>query len=396
MTSRLLMLAQQLDQATLRQVFTHSSWAVDRVHSYERFEFLGDSVLSLCITTELYRRFPDFSEGHLARLRAYIVSRATCAKSANLGLGKMMRQYAARAARAARRPSWEQRERACRPHRVAHRRALPDLRLRGGASGVVEAFDEHIVFAEKSYVDIRRSCRSTWRAAASGRLPRAGLQRAAARPRVRGRGRRRRRVAGSWERRQQEARRAGGGGRGAARAVQGRGSAAGRGWAPVAAAAGARPPARPRAGRRRERPRRRRRPGADRRPARRLSCIFALRLKGFKSFPKQTELLFEPGVPWSSGRTAAARATSVKPSCGRSASRAHQCARLQHAGRDLRRFRRPPRQWPAEVELTFDNSDGVLPLPTPEVSVGAPRRRATVNRSTSSIALPAGSPTSSS
>ena len=95
MTYRLLTLAQQLDQATMRQVFTHTSWAPDRVHSYERLEFLGDSVLSLCVTTELYRRFPDFAEGHLARLRAYVVSRATCARVAGkLGLGKLLRQYA--------------------------------------------------------------------------------------------------------------------------------------------------------------------------------------------------------------------------------------------------------------------------------------------------------------
>jgi len=83
-TYRLLALADQLDAATLRQVFTHTSWSPERVDSYERLEFLGDSVLSLCITTELYRRFPDFAEGHLARLRAYIVSRATCARVARL------------------------------------------------------------------------------------------------------------------------------------------------------------------------------------------------------------------------------------------------------------------------------------------------------------------------
>ncbi len=81
-TYRLLALAGRLDQATMRQVFTHTSWAPDRVASYERLEFLGDSVLSLCITTELYRRFPGFAEGHLARLRAYIVSRATCSRVA--------------------------------------------------------------------------------------------------------------------------------------------------------------------------------------------------------------------------------------------------------------------------------------------------------------------------
>ena len=91
---RLLALAEQLDDGLLRQVFTHSSWVAERGRSYERLEFLGDSVLSLAVTTELYRRFPDHSEGSLARLRAYIVSRATCAKVATrLGLPEFVRRF---------------------------------------------------------------------------------------------------------------------------------------------------------------------------------------------------------------------------------------------------------------------------------------------------------------
>ena len=40
----------------------------------ERLEFLGDSVLGLTITEELYHRHPDRSEGDLAKLRASIVN----------------------------------------------------------------------------------------------------------------------------------------------------------------------------------------------------------------------------------------------------------------------------------------------------------------------------------
>jgi ribonuclease III len=40
-------------------VFTHASWASDRADSYERLEFLGDSVLELAIAHTLYERFPD-------------------------------------------------------------------------------------------------------------------------------------------------------------------------------------------------------------------------------------------------------------------------------------------------------------------------------------------------
>src|SRR3954466_8719541 len=46
-------------------VFTHPSWAPDRASSYERLEFLGDSVLELAVARALYDRFPDFTEGRL-------------------------------------------------------------------------------------------------------------------------------------------------------------------------------------------------------------------------------------------------------------------------------------------------------------------------------------------
>jgi ribonuclease-3 len=59
--------------------FTHASWAPERTVSYERLEFLGDSVLELAIAHELYARYPDFSEGRLAKVRSHVVSRASCA-----------------------------------------------------------------------------------------------------------------------------------------------------------------------------------------------------------------------------------------------------------------------------------------------------------------------------
>ncbi|MEZ0285040.1 MAG: ribonuclease III domain-containing protein [Thermoleophilia bacterium] len=46
-----------------RQVFTHSSWASSRERSYERLEFLGDSVLEVVVSEELMRRHPDVAEG---------------------------------------------------------------------------------------------------------------------------------------------------------------------------------------------------------------------------------------------------------------------------------------------------------------------------------------------
>jgi ribonuclease III len=52
---------------------------VERSRSYERLEFLGDSVLGLAIARELYERFPDYPEGQLAKIRAHVVSRQSCA-----------------------------------------------------------------------------------------------------------------------------------------------------------------------------------------------------------------------------------------------------------------------------------------------------------------------------
>jgi ribonuclease III len=80
-------------------VFTHSSWAVDRAESYERLEFLGDSVLELSIAHELYDRYPDFTEGRLAKIRSHVVSRASCAVVAReLGLGARLGERALDAA----------------------------------------------------------------------------------------------------------------------------------------------------------------------------------------------------------------------------------------------------------------------------------------------------------
>jgi ribonuclease III len=76
-------------------VFTHSSWAANRASSYERLEFLGDSVLELAVARALYDRFPEFSEGRMAKVRSHVVSRASCAiVSRDLGLDERLRTEA--------------------------------------------------------------------------------------------------------------------------------------------------------------------------------------------------------------------------------------------------------------------------------------------------------------
>jgi ribonuclease-3 len=59
--------------------------------SYERLEFLGDAVLGLVITTELYRRLPHLLEGDLTKLRASLVCRESLAQAAcSLALGESL------------------------------------------------------------------------------------------------------------------------------------------------------------------------------------------------------------------------------------------------------------------------------------------------------------------
>jgi ribonuclease III len=69
----------------LEQAVTHSSFAREAenqaeqhdgepVADNEQLEFLGDAVLGLVASRELYEHFPDFHEGQLSKLRAYLVS----------------------------------------------------------------------------------------------------------------------------------------------------------------------------------------------------------------------------------------------------------------------------------------------------------------------------------
>jgi len=88
-------LIEELPKKRLRQAFTHASWAGDRAKSYERLEFLGDSVLGLAIARELYERFPDYQEGRLAKVRAHVVSRQSCAVvGRRLRLGELLAAHA--------------------------------------------------------------------------------------------------------------------------------------------------------------------------------------------------------------------------------------------------------------------------------------------------------------
>src|ERR1044071_3349836 len=68
----------------LEQALTHSSQAREmesaqpqaprRVGDNEQLEFLGDAVLGMVTTQELFQRFPGFREGELSKVRAHLVS----------------------------------------------------------------------------------------------------------------------------------------------------------------------------------------------------------------------------------------------------------------------------------------------------------------------------------
>jgi ribonuclease-3 len=83
----------ELSEEILKQAITHRSFSYENggIPTNERLEFLGDSVLGIVITDELYRKNPDAQEGQLAKLRAAVVNAKALADVARtLGLGEFL------------------------------------------------------------------------------------------------------------------------------------------------------------------------------------------------------------------------------------------------------------------------------------------------------------------
>ena len=79
------------DPALLEEALTHTSAADTRLRSNERMEFLGDAVLDLVVVEELYRRFPEYFEGEMTKVKSAVVSRRTCASVAReTGLDELL------------------------------------------------------------------------------------------------------------------------------------------------------------------------------------------------------------------------------------------------------------------------------------------------------------------
>jgi ribonuclease III len=88
----------------LEQALTHASYARELesqsaaigtpapAHDNEQMEFLGDAVLSFVVSQELFRRFPEYQEGELSKLRAHIVSARHLLRPARaLKIGQFLR-----------------------------------------------------------------------------------------------------------------------------------------------------------------------------------------------------------------------------------------------------------------------------------------------------------------
>lgn len=75
-----------------RQALTHSSWSEVRTDSYERFAYLGDSVLALAVAGSLIERFPAVDAGGLTKIHNQAVSGVSCAEvGRELGVPEMLR-----------------------------------------------------------------------------------------------------------------------------------------------------------------------------------------------------------------------------------------------------------------------------------------------------------------
>lgn len=84
-----------LPSRLVQVALTHRSFAYeqpDPVAHNERLEFLGDAILGAIVTDHIFHRFPDLTEGELARLRASVVNTGALAEIARrLGLGPHIR-----------------------------------------------------------------------------------------------------------------------------------------------------------------------------------------------------------------------------------------------------------------------------------------------------------------
>jgi len=75
------------NEALLKKALTHSSSKTPERPSNERLEFLGDAVLGMIVSDDLYQMLPDSNEGQLTKIKSVVVSSKTlvrCSKALQL------------------------------------------------------------------------------------------------------------------------------------------------------------------------------------------------------------------------------------------------------------------------------------------------------------------------
>ncbi len=83
------------DPALLLEALTHPSLAHEKGaphnHHNQRLEFLGDAVLQLLLTDQIFRLYPEFPEGKLTQLRAHLANRhALYRRAQEIELGRFL------------------------------------------------------------------------------------------------------------------------------------------------------------------------------------------------------------------------------------------------------------------------------------------------------------------
>ena len=73
------------DKQLLQTALTHTSYAYENnVQSYEKLEFLGDSILEFVSSEYIYENYPNLKEGEMTKVRAMVVCEESLAKVAKL------------------------------------------------------------------------------------------------------------------------------------------------------------------------------------------------------------------------------------------------------------------------------------------------------------------------
>ena len=81
----------ELSPGHRQEALRHSSWTDERLGSYERLAFLGDSVLGLSVAAVLHRDHPEMDAGELTKILNQVVSGSVCAEvGRDLGIPQML------------------------------------------------------------------------------------------------------------------------------------------------------------------------------------------------------------------------------------------------------------------------------------------------------------------